>query len=359
MPSSNTTRPTDVRVVQIRLYLLPVQTRVPIKFGRETLTSVICARVACTVTDRAGRQATGWGETPLSVQWAWPSPLDYAPRCQGMIDFCQQLAAAWRNFDAWGHPLEIGHDFLRQVLPQLRRESAARSVGNAGQPPLEIPYLAALVCASAFDIAVHDAYGVLHGVDIYSTYNARYLSRDLGHYLEPADPQVSFAGLYPQDFLVAQAPRSLPAWHLVGGLDPLSEDELTGNEPDDGYPLLLSDWITRDGLTCLKIKLRGDDAPWDYQRIVRVGELAEQHSVSALSADFNCTVTEPAYVDEILDRLRAAHESIFAKILYVEQPFPADLEPARIDVRSTGCAQAAVSRRRAPTIGNKCVWDAR
>ena len=32
-----------------------------------------------------------------------------------------------------------------------------------------MPYLAALICASAFDIALYDAYGNLHGVDIYET----------------------------------------------------------------------------------------------------------------------------------------------------------------------------------------------
>ncbi len=64
---------TRIRPVAVDLYFLPVQTRVPLKFGPETLTSVICARVAMTVTDGRGNQAQGWGETPLSVQWTWPS----------------------------------------------------------------------------------------------------------------------------------------------------------------------------------------------------------------------------------------------------------------------------------------------
>ncbi len=69
-----------------------------------------------------------------------------------------------------------------------------------------MPYLAALICDSAFDIALHDAYGELHRVDIYQTYNVRYLSRDLAHYLQRVDgAPVSFAGLYPADFFVACA----------------------------------------------------------------------------------------------------------------------------------------------------------
>ena len=45
---------TDIRPVAVDLYFLPVQTRVPLKFGPETLTSVICARVCMTVADASG-----------------------------------------------------------------------------------------------------------------------------------------------------------------------------------------------------------------------------------------------------------------------------------------------------------------
>ena len=89
-----------------------------------------------------------------------------------------------------------------------------------------------------------------------------------------AGSSVSFAGRYPQDFLQQTPSQRLPAWHLVGGLDPLEEADLTGDEPADGYPVLLADWIRRDGLKCLKIKLRGNDAEWDYERVMR--EYAEQ-----------------------------------------------------------------------------------
>ena len=43
---------TDIRVKDVELFLLPVQTRVPLKFGTETLSSVTCARAKVTVEDR-------------------------------------------------------------------------------------------------------------------------------------------------------------------------------------------------------------------------------------------------------------------------------------------------------------------
>ena len=89
-----------------------------------------------------------------------------------------------------------------------------------------------------------------------------------------------------------------------------------------------------DGLKCLKVKLRGNDADWDFLRLVRVGSIAAATSVDWLSADFNCTVTDPDYVNAILDRLRDEQPRIYGMILYVEQPFPYELEQHPIDVHS-------------------------
>jgi L-alanine-DL-glutamate epimerase-like enolase superfamily enzyme len=248
-----------------------------------------------------------------------------------MLQFCRMLGEAWVGFERQGHPMELGSDFITSVLPSLL-EKLNRQRGAQAEP---MPHLAALVCCSAFDLAIHDAYGKLLGRDVYSTYNAEFMNKDLSGFIEPADGcSISFAGKYPQDFFVSPTPRTMPAWHLVGGKDLLDASELTGDEPDDGYPVLLPDWINRDGLTCLKVKLRGNDSAWDYKRLVRVGEIAIDHDVPWLTSDFNCTVTEPAYVNEILDRLVQEHPRIYQMILYVEQPFPYDLEENQIDVHS-------------------------
>jgi hypothetical protein len=82
------------------------------------------------------------------------------------------------------------------------------------------------------------------------------------------------------------------------------------------------------------VKLRGDDAAWDYDRLVKVGKIAIEHNVLWLTSDFNSTVSQPAYVNEILDRLVREHPRIYGMMLYVEQPFPYDLEANQIDVHS-------------------------
>ena len=198
-----------------------------------------------------------------------------------------------------------------------------------------MPRLASLICASAFDLAIHDAYGVLQQRPTYSTYNAEFMNRDLSNFLKMVDgSRVKFRNRYPQEYFTKSLSQRLPAWHLVGGLDPIETDEIEPSIHEDGYPVALTDWINQDGLKCLKVKLRGNDAVWDYHRLLRIGRVGSRMDVIWLSADFNCTVTDPAYVNDILDRLRREHPRIYGMLLYVEQPFPYDLESNLIDVFS-------------------------
>jgi L-alanine-DL-glutamate epimerase-like enolase superfamily enzyme len=315
---------TDFKIIGVRLYFLPVKTRMPLKFGSETLTSVTCARVAMRLADNLGNSAEGWGESPLSVQWVWPGDIPYERRHNALKEFCCELAGEWLDFQPAGDPILIGSNFQRDVLLPLHAKAKSA-----------LPWLAALVCNSPFDLALHDAFGRLVGRPVYETYAARFMQSDLSVFLEPApNGQASFRGSYPSDWLAKEPTLKLRAWHLVGGLDPLDASELSGSEPMDRFPVTLVDWIQSDGLKCLKVKLRGNDSDWDYRRMVKVGEIALGNEVEWLSADFNCTVLEPAYVIDILDHLAADQRSIWDRILYVEQPFPYDLEQHRIDVHA-------------------------
>ena len=184
--------------------------------------------------------------------------------------------------------------------------------------------LAALICNSVFDIALHDAFSKLGVLSI------KPMDRSSRLWISPnswSRVMLLFLSRTPSCRLPRTASSATTAGVASGRrADLLKADELTGSEPDDGHPVILTDWIVRDGLKCLKIKLRGNDAAWDYERLVKVGQLAIAGGVEWLSADFNCTVEVPAYVNEMLDRLRDEFPRIYRMILYVEQPFPYELE---------------------------------
>lgn len=320
-------RDSDIRVTGAALWLLFVRMRVPLKFGAQVMNSVTCARVAVEVETRTGKRAVGWGETPLSVVWGWPSAADLEARQSAMIRLAAACCREIVNVGEFGHPLELGDAFRHGVLDRLARACDDPMIAEP------IPELAALICSSPLDLAIHDAFGVALGRDTYACYGSEYLTRDLASFYGGEGGQV-FRGRFPAEFLEAAPPTQLPAWHLVGGLDPLTADDLAGDEPRDGHPVTLEQWIEQDGLTSLKVKLRGTDLEWDVDRMLRVGDLGIARGVRRFCADFNCTVHDPAYVLSALDAVAKARPELTARLLYVEQPFPYDLHAYPIDVHS-------------------------
>lgn len=300
----------------MKVEFIPVKLRLPLKFGAEVIDSLKVVHVEFPAYGAVGR-----GETPLSAAWAWPGEESFTFRENMMSEFCEFVGEHYPSPTA--DPMTEGYVFLTTRLEELRHSFNQ-------QHNCRMPHLAALICVSAFDIAMHDAWGLANNMPTYKMYNSKFMAHDLAWFYGDE----KFAGLYPEDFFSAEPAEALPVWHLVGGKDLLTDEELTGNEPEDGFPVTLEKWIERDGLFCLKIKLTGKDAEWDYQRVAAIGKIALKHNCHALSPDFNCLVTDPEYVNKILDRLQAEYPEIFDLLLYVEQPFPYDLEANKIDVHS-------------------------
>ena len=94
----------SVKVVRTELYLLPVDLRVPLKFGDQILSSVKCAWVRVVIESSDGKRSEGWGETPLSAAWVWPSSLEYHIREKRLIEVCKSIAASYIESDLEGHP---------------------------------------------------------------------------------------------------------------------------------------------------------------------------------------------------------------------------------------------------------------
>ena len=189
--------------------------------------------------------------------------------------------------------------------------------------------MGALVAFSPYDLAMYDAYARMNDCGVFETLGPNYLNADLSKIFDDQ----AFSGKFISDYL--EPPQTqLPVWHLVGGLDALDRDELDGKEPDDGYPITLEDWILNDGLKCLKIKLTGTNWDWDYDRIKKVFNIGNKFGVKYYSTDFNCTVEDTSYVNSMLDALQRELTDSYDRLLYVEQPFPYDLEKYKIDVAS-------------------------
>ncbi len=133
-----------------------------------------------------------------------------------------------------------------------------------------MPHLASLVCASPVDAALHDGFGKVNGINSYNGYGRGYMRHDLSRYLGKR-----FKGSYLSDF-IHPMPASIDAFHLVGGLDKLRKTEIAAEDPKDGLPVSLDQWIRYEHLHCLKVKLRGTDLDWDIARLLDVAAVARQ-----------------------------------------------------------------------------------
>src|SRR5262249_32642177 len=130
-----------------------------------------------------------------------------------------------------------------------------------------IPKLCTLVTASAFDAAIHDAYGKVHKVSCFHTLGPEFMNYDLAHYLGP-----NYRGLYPERYILREPKSRMPLCHLISGVDPIEAHENT-KPIKDGLPETIPEWIDFNGLLEFKIKLLGQDLNWDLERVLHIHDV--------------------------------------------------------------------------------------
>jgi len=319
----------DVRVVKAEPWFTEVIARTPLKFGAVVMDAVTYCEVKVTVETQGGAVADGWGGIFLADFWAFPSALvPHEARERAMREittrFCQ--AVTWHG--GYAHPVDLFHETEQEL--RAITDGVSRRL-NFAEP---MPYLGALVCASPVDAALHDAFGIANQIGTYDGYGREFMPYDLGRYLGEA-----YQGRYIADFIRKQYAPQLPIFHLVGGLDKLRRSEKDDSDPQDGLPVSLDEWVERDSLICLKVKLRGTDLEWDVQRTIEVAKIGREVQARQgkdelyLSADTNEQCDSPDYVIEMLQRIRERDPRTFDQILYIEQPTERDLSARRFDMR--------------------------
>src|SRR5271165_4671353 len=245
----------DIRIDQVTFGFEDFRYRTPIKFGGTVLDRVTLLNVNVTVRTRGGRVAQGFGSMPLGNVWSFPSKvLTYDQTLAAMKEVTRRIAEIMADHKEFDHPI----DLTSTLEPYF--EDAAADVSRQLNLSEPIPILCTLVCGSPFDAALHDAFGKAQDLNCYQTYSPEFMNHTLDHYLGPEFEGESL------DRYVRQTPVArLPVYHLVGALDPITEQDVH-TPVGDGLPETLIKWIKRDGLTHLKIKLNGDNLEWDVDR---------------------------------------------------------------------------------------------
>jgi len=329
---------TDIRVREIKNHYMEFTARSPLKFGAVVVPYCLYCQTKAVVEDKKGRIADGWGGMFLMDFWGFPSPrIEHPVREKAMVNVNEKFARALEAYGAFGHPVEIFNE-LEGELDRIRID-----VSKEMSLPDEMPFLGALVCASPLDAAIHDAYGKMHGLSTYGCYGKDFMNYDLSRYLGD-----KYQGRYISDFIRKEYARELPVFHLVGGLDKLRKGEVDENDPKDGLPNSLDEWVERDGLVCLKIKLKGSDLDWDLHRTLEVVSIAHEvqdkqgRDELFFSADTNEQCESPDYMIEYLNELKGKDERAFRELLYVEQPTERDLRASMHDMHKLAAVKPVI-----------------
>jgi L-alanine-DL-glutamate epimerase-like enolase superfamily enzyme len=305
----------SMRVVEVHASCESIAYRTPMKFGGRVVTEATLLNVEITAENRTGQRAVGLGSMPLGNAWAWPSQVvSSANALAVMQEFGEETAKKVEQFKEWSCPLDLGH-WLSHQLGEIARHVAIKNVLNE-----QIPKLAQLVAASPVDAALHDAYGKLHGASSYDLLGSNHVNQDLSYYLNK-----DFQGEFLDRYTRREPQVTIPLYHLVGALDPLTLADVA-TPVGDGLPETLGEWIPFNGLTHLKIKLAGDDLAWDIARILQVEHVTSESQAKRnvntwlYSCDFNEKCANVEYLLEFLRKVEETSPEAFKRIQYIEQP---------------------------------------
>jgi L-alanine-DL-glutamate epimerase-like enolase superfamily enzyme len=311
-------KPQMIQIESITSSFEDIRYRSPYKFGGVAMDHTTLLNVKARVRTRDGKVAEGFGSMPLSNPWAFPSKqMSYDTTQNAMQALGKRLVALTNTYREYGHPIDINI----ALEPEYLKVAAAVSAELKLLAP--IPKLCTLVTASPIDAAIHDAFGKALGLNCYQTYGPDIMQHDLAHYLGK-----DFKGEYLNRYVNAKPRAEVNLYHSVGGVDTLTEADIT-KRLADGLPETLAEWIRYNGLHHIKIKLQGDDLKWDIDRTVIINRIAEETSPNVnwrYCVDFNERCPNVAYLLEYLRKVKELSPRGFDRIEYIEQPTARDLK---------------------------------
>jgi L-alanine-DL-glutamate epimerase-like enolase superfamily enzyme len=315
------TKKTDARIENISFGFEEYLYRAPVKFAGSVMDRATVLTVQCTVRTEEGKIASGFGSMPFNHIFSYPSKaMSHDAKNGAMKALAQELAKITGGYNEFSHPIETNWTLAPLYL------KAAAEVSKRLNLPDPIPKLCTWVTASAFDAAVHDAFGKVHGVSSYKTYGPEYMNHDLSRYLG-----AEYKGEYPSQYLLSEPKPSMPLCHMLSAVDPIEEFENT-KPIKDGLPETLPEWINYNGLIEIKIKVNGDDLKWDVERVLHIDRVTSQTQQKRgvknwhYVLDFNEKCPDLDYFLGFLRQLQAKMPMGYKRIRYVEQPTSRDLK---------------------------------
>jgi hypothetical protein len=293
-----------LKVVRTSSGIRNVFARMPFRFGVITMRAAPLLTLAVEIEDAAGRRATGYAADFLAYRWFDKRPhKSLADNCQDLIASVHDARDLYLDAGAEGH--QTAFDLWRATAPAIEAHALARDFNRLG----------ASFGSSMLERGVIDGLGRLTG-RTFAELVGDALGIDLGSLCD------ELRGHEIGEFLPQRPLERLHLRHTVGLLDPITAADRGEAAVGDGLPETLEDYLDRDRISYLKIKVSGhsDDDIARLEAIAAV--LAQRDRPFHISLDGNEQYRNPDDFIELMMRIKAAPAlaHLYEQIMFIEQP---------------------------------------
>ena len=293
--------PIEIKVVRTRSGIRNAHTRMPFRFGVITMRAAPLLTLAVEVEDRHGTRGTGYAADFLAYRWFDKRPeKSLADNCADLLRTVEMARALYLEAGL-ASPFEL----WRATYPEIERRALASGCNRLG----------AAFGSSMLERAVIDGVGRLAGRSCFELVRDDHLGVDLG----AITPELQ--GRPMREFLPARPLGRLHVRHTVGLIDPITAADV--REPvADGLPETLEDYLERDGIGYLKIKVSGA-LEADLARLEEIAGVLERRARRCgITLDGNEQYQTLDDFMALVERIRSAPglRRLWDQVLFIEQP---------------------------------------
>jgi hypothetical protein len=296
--------PIAIKVVVTRAGIRNAYTRMPFRFGVITMRAAPLLTLAVEIEDGRGARATGYAADFLAYRW-----FDKRPE-KTLADNCADLlrtveVARERYLEAGEDGPATPFDLWRATCPEIERTAQAEGFNRLG----------ASFGSSMLERAVIDAVGRLTGRTCFELVRDDHLGIELG----AISPELR--GRAMREFLPARPLARVAVRHTVGLVDPITAADAPAPVAD-GLPETLEDYLERDGIGWLKIKV-GGALHEDIARLHAIAAVLERRARRLrITLDGNEQYKHLDGFLALIEAIRAAPALVrlWRQTLFIEQP---------------------------------------
>ena len=295
--------PIEIKVVRTAAGIRNAHTRMPFRFGVITMTAAPLLTLAVEIEAGGGR-ATGHAADFLAFRWFDKRPeRSLADNCADLLRTVEVARALYLEAgrDGFAAPFEL----WRATHGEIERIALEEGFNRLG----------AAFGSSMLERAVIDAVGRLSGRTLFELVQDDLLGIELGAISK------ELHGRRMREFLPERPLERVAVRHTVGLVDPITAADVS-DPVADGLPETLEDYLDRDGIRYLKIKVAGA-LEQDIARLERVAAVLDRRERRChVSLDGNEQYRAPDDFLGLIEGIKAAPKlrRLYDQIMFIEQP---------------------------------------